>query len=138
MYYISMIIVIAASVLYHISQKSIGENVSPIISMIVTYIVALVLSLIALIFFPSKDIVSSVKELNWASYVLGISVFAIEIGFLLVYRSGWSINVTALFSNIITTIILIFIGIYLLKEQISPVNMVGIGLSIIGLILMQK
>ncbi|WP_243414721.1 EamA family transporter [Sporosalibacterium faouarense] len=133
-----MIIVIAASVLYHISQKSIGENVSPIISMIVTYIVALVLSLIALIFFPSKDIVSSVKELNWASYVLGISVFAIEIGFLLVYRSGWSINVTALFSNIITTIILIFIGIYLLKEQISPVNMVGIGLSIIGLILMQK
>ena len=138
MYYLSMIIVILASVLYHISQKSIGQNVSPMISMVITYTIALGLSLLAMIFFPSQNIIVSLKEINWASYILGIAIFAIEIGFLLVYRSGWSINITAIFANVITAIILIFFGVYFFKEQVSTTNIVGIVLSIAGLILMQK
>ena len=138
MYYFSMFLVIIASAFYHISQKSISGGVNPAISITVTYAIALVLSLGLLVVYPTKDIMFSFKELNWASYVLGVSIFVIEIAFLLVYRSGWDINIAALFANVIVAIILIFIGLYILKEQLSIKNVAGIILSIVGLILMQK
>ncbi|RKD21642.1 EamA-like transporter family protein [Caminicella sporogenes DSM 14501] len=138
MYHFSMILVIIASVFYHICQKSINENANPIVSMIATYGVALILSLFSIFFFPSKNIINSFKELNWASYILGISIFALEIGYLLVYRSGWNINVAAFFTNVITTIVLIFIGILFFKEKLTVTNVIGIVLSILGFILMKK
>jgi len=138
MYYISMIVVIVASVLYHVTQKSIGDNANPAVSMIITYLVALVLSVISIFFIPTKNISESFKELNWASYALGISIFLIELGYLLVYRSGWNINIAALFSNIITALILIMIGFTLYSEKLSTVNIIGVLVSIIGIVLMKK
>lgn len=138
MYYFSMVLVIFASVFYNICQKSINENVNPFISMIVTYSIALVLSILSIVFFPEKNILTSFKELNWATYILGGAIFALEVGFLLVYRSGWEINIAPLFANVITTLILIFVGLYIFKDQLSLTNVIGIFLSIVGLILMKR
>ena len=137
MYYFSIILAIIATVFYNICQKSINDNVNPIISMTATYSVALILSVIALIFFSNKNVVNSFKDLNWASYMLGLVIFLLEIGFLLVYRSGWSIDVAPLFINVITTIVLVFLGIYIFKQQLSFTKVTGIIISIIGLIIMR-
>jgi uncharacterized membrane protein len=137
-YYFSIILVVFASVLYNISQKSIDGSVNPFTSMIVTYTIALILSFIAIIFFPDKNIIGSFKELNWASYALGAAIFVLEIGYLLVYRSGWSINIAPLFANVVTTIVLIFFGVCVFKQQLSFTNVIGIIVSIIGLIIMKK
>lgn len=140
MYYFSMFLAVIASIFYHLSQKSINESINPVVSMTVTYAVALILSLIAVFFFSDKATITveSFKQLNWASYTLGFAVFVLEIGFLLAYRNGWNINIAGLFCNVLTAIVLIFIGIYIFKEQLSLVNTLGIALSIIGLVLMQK
>lgn len=138
MYYFSMVLVVAATLFYHISQKSINENVSPGISMIVTYAVALSLSLIFLMFTGNKSIAIEFKEVNWASYVLGIAIFVLEIGFLLVYRSGWNINIAGVFSNVVSGVILVFIGLIVFKENLSLTNVIGIGMSILGLVLINK
>ena len=138
MYYASMFMVIAASVLYNLCQNSINENVNPLISMIATYTVALILSLVAVAFIPNKNMIASFKELNWASYVLGFAIFLLEMGFLLVYRSGWTINIAALFANVATTIILILLGMFIFKQQLSLTNIIGILLSVAGLIIMKK
>lgn len=138
MYYFSISLVIIATVFYNICQKSINENVNPFISMIITYGVALALTIISILVFPNKNILASIKELNWATYTLGVAIFVLEVGFLLVYRSGWGINIAPLFTNIVTTLILIFIGLYIYNEQLSLINMVGVILSVVGLILLKK
>lgn len=138
MYYFSMVLVIVCTAFYHVGQKFINENINPMVSMTATYLVALIVSIISIFIFPSKNIVGSFRELSWPSYALGIAVFGIETGFLLAYRTGWNINIAPLFSNIISTLILVFLGLYIFKEQLSVNNMIGICLSVIGLILMKK
>lgn len=139
MYYISMVITVLATVMYNISQKSINQTINPFISMLVTYITAILFSVIAFIFLPiDRNIVSSLKQLNWASYLLGLSALGLEIGYLYLYRSGWNIAVAPLFVSIISTIMLIIIGIIFYKTKISPVNTIGVCISIIGLILMNR
>ncbi|OOM70010.1 hypothetical protein CLPUN_53420 [Clostridium puniceum] len=139
MYYISIIITILATVVYNISQKSINQSINPFISMIITYFTAIIFSVLALIILPiDRNIISSLKQLNWASYVLGLSALGLEIGFLYVYRSGWSIAIAPLFVSIISTIVLIIVGIFIYKTKISSMNALGICLSIVGLILMNK
>lgn len=139
MYYISMIITILATVVYNISQKSINQSINPFISMIITYTTAIIFTILALIILPiDRNIVSSLKQLNWASYILGISALGLEIGYLYVYRSGWNIAMAPLFVSIISTIVLIIVGIFIYKTKISFTNGLGICLSIVGLILMNK
>ena len=109
------------------------------ISMIITYITAAIVSILALIILPiDRNIVSSLKQLNWASYVLGLSALGLEIGYLYIYRSGWDIAIAPLFVSIISTIVLIIVGIFIYKTKISFTNGLGICLSILGLILMNK
>ncbi|WBW96722.1 EamA family transporter [Oceanirhabdus sp. W0125-5] len=131
-------LVIICSAMYHIGQKFINENINPMVSMTATYLVALIVSIGSIFLFPSKNIVGAFKELSWPSYILGIAVFGIETGFLLAYRNGWNINVAPLFSTTISTLVLVGIGIYIFKEHLSVVNIIGICLCIVGLILMKK
>ncbi len=139
MYYISMIITILATVVYNISQKSINQSINPFISMIITYITAIIFSVLSLISFPTNlGIANSLKQLNWASYVLGLSAFGLEIGYLYVYRSGWNIAIAPIYVSIISTILLIVFGIFVYNTKITFTNGLGICVSIIGLILMNK
>jgi len=139
MYYISMIITVLATVVYNVSQKSINQSINPFISMIVTYITAIIFSVLALIILPiDRNIISSLKQLNWASYVLGLSALGLEIGYLYIYRSGWNIAIAPLFVSIISTIVLIIVCVFIYKTKISSINALGICLSIVGLILMNK
>lgn len=139
MYYISIIITIFATVIYNISQKSINQSINPFVSMIVTYSIAIIASIIALTISPiENNFISSLKQLNWASYVLGLSALGLEIGYLFVYRSGWDISIAPIYVSIISTLVLIVFGIVIYKTKINFTNGIGIFLSIIGLILMNK
>lgn len=139
MYYISMLITILATVVYNISQKSINQSINPFISMIITYIVAIIFSVLALTSFSTNlSVANSLKQLNWASYVLGLSAFGLEIGYLYVYRSGWNIAIAPIYVSIISTILLIVFGIFVYNTKITVTNVIGICVSIIGLILMNK
>lgn len=139
MYYISIIITILATVVYNVSQKSINQSINPFISMIVTYITAIIFSVLALIVLPiDRNIIGSLKQINWASFVLGLSALGLEIGYLYVYRTGWNISIAPLLVSILSTIVLIIVGIFIYKTKISSINALGILLSIVGLILMNK
>ena len=136
MFYASMGLTIAAGLLYHFASKSIPKTVNPILSIIVTYLMAIALSLIILPFYPAKTpIVESGKQLNWASFAVGIAIVGIEIGFLLAYRAGWNISLGAVTSNVAIMIILVPAGALIFKEHLSVVNMIGLLFCILGLIL---
>ena len=85
-FYGSFALAILSSVLYHIFQRAISTSVNPVVSLLITYLAALVLSLLLFLDFPLKTTVSaSLRQLNWASIALAIAIVGLELGFLLNY-----------------------------------------------------
>ncbi|MCK5763542.1 MAG: hypothetical protein KAH05_05435 [Clostridiales bacterium] len=72
MYYLSIMIASLSGVLYHVSQKSIHPKANPMISMMITFSVALVGTFIWYIIDGSSSTwITDVKNTNWASFSLG-------------------------------------------------------------------
>ena len=133
MFYASMIIAIISVVFYQLFQKGISANVNPAVSLIITYAVAMVFSIGLYFAIPSSEtIVDSFKNANYASYLLGIAVVGIEIGFLLIYRTGWKLGIAAPFSSSVTNVMIILISLLIFKEHITGIKLIGLLFCIIG------
>jgi len=136
LYYLPLIITVVANLFYHIAQKYTSQNINPVFSLLITYMTATALTAAALLFYRHENTVAdNIKELGWPSFALGLAVVLLELGYLLVYRAGWNISTASIISTITLTILLVPVGRYLFHESISPVNIVGIGISIIGIVL---
>lgn len=139
MFYFSIVIIIASQVVYQIAQKSVPHTVHPVISTMISYCVAMALCVAVYIVAPAKEnLWEHVKAANWATYLVGLAIVGIELGFLLAYRSGWNVSVGAVTANVILSVVLIPIGMWLFKEEVSWVNVAGIVLCIVGLVLATK
>lgn len=139
MYYLSLFLTIFANILYHFAQKSTSEKINPMFSLIVTYSVALILSVVLFcIIKGEKSLAFNMQQLNFSSILLGGSIVLLELGFLLAYRAGWNISTASILSTIIVTIALIPIGALLFNNSINRQNVLGIIISIIGIILINK
>ena len=137
LFYLSIVLTIAASVMYHVVLKVTPDHVNPAISLVVTYGLAMVLSLCLLPFFPLKTgVVEAFRELNWASYALALALVGLEAGYLLAYRAGWRISVAAVFVNATMTLLLIPVGLSMFREKLSPLNIAGILVCVAGLVMM--
>lgn len=136
LYFGSMLLTVICNVGYHLSQKSIHPKLNPLLSLTLTYGVALLCTLVAIPFFRGDDALSlgqQIKLANWATYVLGIALVGLELGFLLAYRSGWKMSVAALFSNSAVTLLLIPVGLAVFRESLDARRIAGIGLASVGL-----
>lgn len=137
LFYFSISLAIASSSLYHFTQKQIPTAASPVVSVIVTYVVSLALCFILLFFLPPENgFMGALRQLNWSSYVLALSLVGLEVGFLLVYRAGWNIGIAAVLVNVVASLILVPVAIFLFKEKLSPVNLIGILVCLAGLVML--
>ncbi len=137
LFYFSITLAICSSALYHFTQKQIPANVNPAISVIVTYVVSLLLCFILLYFLPPEGgFATAVRRLNWASYVLAFSLVGLEVGFLLVYRSGWNLGLAAVLVNVVASLILVPVAIFVFKDKLSWVNIAGILVCLAGLVML--
>jgi drug/metabolite transporter (DMT)-like permease len=137
LFYFSITLAICSSALYHFSAKSTPSNVNFTISLLVTYAVALVVTLATTLFFPAKNgLAFELKQLNWASFLLAIAIVGIEFGFLLVYRSGWNLGIAAVLVNVAASLILLPAAIFFFKDKISWVNIAGIFVCLVGLVML--
>ena len=138
-YVFSIVLIVVSNVLYNVSQKSTPHNVNPFSALLVTYVTAAIITVIAALFYKSdKGFIQSFSELNWTSIALGVAIVGLEFGFLLAYRAGWNISVGSLVANIILALILIPIGVIFYKEGFELYKMVGVALCIVGLIIINK
>jgi drug/metabolite transporter (DMT)-like permease len=134
LFYFSISLAIASSALYHFVAKSTPSNVNFTVSLLVTYAVAFLVTLIGFFFFPATNgILAEIKLLNWASIGLAIAVVGIEFGFLLTYRSGWNLGIAAVLVNVVASLILVPVAIFIFKDRISWVNILGILVCLAGL-----
>ncbi len=139
LFYFSIGLAILASVFYNVVQKLTSTTVHPLIGLAATYTTALLCSLLLLPLFPLKNtLAASLKQLNWASFALGVVIIGLEVGYLLAYRAGWQISLAAVFSNVATGLILLPIGFLLFKEKLTATNAIGILVCIVGLYLINR
>jgi len=137
LFYFSITLAICSSAFYHFSAKSTPSNVNFTVSLLVTYAVAFAVVLLTFFFFPIKNgLAFELKQLNWASITLAIAIVGIEFGFLLVYRSGWNLGIAAVLTNAVASLILLPVAVFLFKDKISWVNIVGIFVCLAGLVML--
>jgi drug/metabolite transporter (DMT)-like permease len=137
LFYFSITLAIASSALYHFVAKSTPSNVNFTVSLLVTYAIAFVVTFVGFLFFPVKNgIVAEIKQLNWASVALAIAVVGIEFGFLLTYRAGWNLGIAAVLVNVVASLILVPVAVFLFKDKISWINILGILICLAGLVML--
>jgi multidrug transporter EmrE-like cation transporter len=133
----SISLAILSTVLYHLAQKLTPSGASPVLAIPVTYLTALVVCLVILALAPPRpSLFAALRQLSWTSYALAFSIVGIEFGFLLAFRAGWNISLAALFVNAAGTLLLAPIGLIFFKEKLTPVNLAGMLLCLVGLIMM--
>jgi multidrug transporter EmrE-like cation transporter len=133
LFYFSITLAIVSSAFYHFVAKSTPANVNFTVSLLVTYAVAFVVTLFTFFVFPTSNVLTELKQLNWASIGLAIAIVGIEFGFLLVYRSGWNLGIAAVLVNVAASLILVPVAIFVFKDKISWINIAGILVCLAGL-----
>jgi len=137
LFYFSITLAICSSALYHFVAKSTPSDVNFSVSLIVTYAVALGVTLITALLFPAENgFAAELKNLNWASFLLAIAIVGIEFGFLLTYRAGWNLGIAAVLVNVVASLILLPVAIFFFKDKISWVNIAGIFVCLAGLVML--
>jgi multidrug transporter EmrE-like cation transporter len=137
LFYFSITLAIASSALYHFTAKSTPSHVNFTVSLLVTYAVAFVVTLVGFFFFPATNgVLAELKQLNWATIGLAIAIVGIEFGFLLTYRAGWHLGIAAVLVNVIASLILVPVAIFFFKDKISWVNILGILVCLAGLVML--
>ena len=134
-----LIIIVASNCFYNICTKSTPEGINAFCALLITYLTAAAITA-ALFVFEVKpaNAIDELLKVNWTSFVLGIAIVGLEIGYILLYREGWKISSGALVANICLAFALILIGALLYKEQITLRQVLGIGLCAAGLAMVSR
>lgn len=107
---------------------------NPFASLIITYLVgAAVAFIMFLILGDSRDILTELKKANWTSFVLGIVLVGLEVGFIYAYKVGWKVSAAQIVTSSILGVILIIVGYVGYKEAITWNKIVGVIVCLAGL-----
>jgi multidrug transporter EmrE-like cation transporter len=137
LFYVSITLTICSSALYHFSAKSVPSNINFAISLVVTYAVALGVTLMVTLLFPAQNgLAFELKQLNWASFLLALAIVGIEFGFLLSYHAGWNLGIAAVLTNVMASLILVPVAIFVFKDKLNWVNVAGILVCLAGLVML--
>lgn len=129
-----LLLVVMSNTVYQICAKSVPNGMNPFASLTITYSVGAIMSLV-LYYIMKRDanIIQEYKQTNWAPFVLGTVVVGLEVGFIYMYKFGWSVSMAQVVQAAFLAVILIFVGYFGYKEQITWNKIVGIVICLIGL-----
>ena len=138
-FYLPVILIVAANVFYNICAKSVPETVNPFLSLLVTYLVSALVTVVLLLMTGlDENFTEAFRKINWASVILGISVVALEFGYITAYRVGWNVSVCSVVANIALAVVLVPIGIGFYKEVLTADQLIGIVLCLGGLFFINR
>lgn len=127
-------LVVLSNVFYQICAKSVPDNMNPLASLTITYLIGAAASLI-LYYLLNKDanIISEYGKMNWAPIVLGVVIVGLEVGYIYAYKAGWTVSTAQIVQSAILAGILIFVGYALYKEAITWNKIAGVIVCLCGL-----
>ncbi|MTV82330.1 hypothetical protein [Secundilactobacillus folii] len=134
-----LILTIFANMLYQLSARNVAHGIDPFFSLIITYGVALIGSVIMFMVSGNhQTIAANAHQINWASVTMGLAIIFVEFGYMMSYKSGAPIGTTAITVNAAMTLLLIPIGLLFLGESFTVRNAIGFVLAVISLYLLNS
>ena len=127
---------VSGTVLYHIAARQAPSSVSSAAVLLGAYGVGALLCGLALARGIDPGGQSGAARFHWSSLALGVAVVLIEFGFLWMYRVGWPISSGGLSVNILATIVLALVGWFVFHDRLSPTNLIGMIVCLVGLALL--
>jgi drug/metabolite transporter (DMT)-like permease len=125
--------------IYHVCQKSLAPTANPMVLLMAGYAVAFLGAALAAPFFRGASSESWLAQVSsWPVLMLGVSVLMIEIGFLLAYRTGGSVQWSGVAVSGSAAILLLPAALLVFREAFSPVRAMGMVLTLSGLVLMTR
>lgn len=136
-----ILIIVCSNTVYNIATKSAPKQINSFAMLSVVYLIASIMATLIFIILSKgniKTVCTEYRKNNWTVILLSVSILCLEFGYLLAFKRGWKISQCSVLCNIILAIVLVFVGIILYKEKISVNQIVGMGICIAGLIVMNK
>ncbi|MBQ7579965.1 MAG: EamA family transporter [Clostridia bacterium] len=131
-----ILIIVVSNILYNVCAKQTPGEINAFATLSITYLVAAIVSFVS--FFVSargKNIFAEFSKTNWTTFVLGIVIIGLELGYVLAYRNGWKMNTVSVTANIALAVALIFVAAIFYKESITLKQIAGVVLCAGGLVL---
>ena len=117
-------------------MKSMPSDVNPFGALMVTYFIAAIISAVIFAFVVGpSNLGFEISKINWTSIILAAAIVGLEVGYVFVYRAGWTVSTASVVANIGLACVLIVVGYFLYRENVSITQILGIGVCMIGLIL---
>ena len=135
----SLLLIVTSTCMYQILAEKVNPKANPFISLVFTYITALLVALI-LYNLTNKDskFISDIKSVNRYSILLGFAICLLETGWILAYRSGWTVGKLSPVVSVFSMIVLAFIGIFIYQNKFTFMNIAGLIIAAIGVLLTLK
>lgn len=143
----ALILATVGCVIYHLGQKLVPPTAHPMAVLMAAYAVAFTLSVVALPWMQPAGTTGAWRQAYAGmatgqglrvALVLGVGVLLIEVGFLLTYRAGGSLQTSSIAVNGAAAVLLIPVAVALFKEAFTLPKALGILLVLAGLGLMSR
>ncbi|HEU4530183.1 MAG TPA: hypothetical protein VFR59_03325 [Steroidobacteraceae bacterium] len=132
-------VAIAATVAYHLILKLTPAAANPYLSLAVTYAVVTIVFVGVYAAMPAAaPLRSSLQLLNWTAIALGVSIVFLDLGYLMLYRSGFDVSLGQLVTQSAAALLLVVVGVAVFREKLTLVNVAGIALCVVGLWLINR
>ena len=128
-------LVVLSNILYQVCAKSSPQQMNPLATLTVTYLVGALISG-ALYYVLNRDanLLREYAHLNWAPFVLGIVIVGLEVGFIYAYRAGWQVSTASIVQSSFLAVALIFVGLLCYHEALTWNKVVGVLICLVGLV----
>ncbi len=119
-----------------IAGYAIGGTGSVFTALMITYLGAAIISGLIFVFMVGPSNVGvEISKINWTSIILALAIVGLEVGYVFVYRAGWTVSTASVVANIGLACVLIVVGYWLYQENVSLKQIFGIVVCMVGLIL---
>lgn len=134
-----LVIAVFSTFGYHLVIKLTPGSVNPLLSLAVTYATVTLLFVGAALVVPDgAPLRDSLRQVNWTALALAVTIVGLDLGFLLLYRSGFELSLGQIVTQSTAALLLITVGVAVFRERLSLVNVAGIALCIAGLWLISR
>lgn len=132
-------LIVCANVFYQLCTKSIPNEIDPLASLTVTYLIGAVISgLLYLISNRGGSLLQEYAHLNWASVLLGLSIVGLEAGYIYAYKNGWSVSSLPVVQSALVSLVLIAVSLLVYHEAVTVSKLAGIAVCLLGLYLLGR
>jgi multidrug transporter EmrE-like cation transporter len=127
-------VAIAATVAYHLVLKLTPAAANPYLSLAVTYaLTTLAFAAVYVVMPGGQPLRAAAAQLNWTALALGAVVVFLDLGFLMLYRTGFDVSLGQIITQSAGALLLLLSGVAFFAEKLSLVNVGGIALCVAGL-----